>query len=824
MDITLDIEANNLLNEETVDYLASPYVLKDSFEMHCIVVEEHETGDIFAFYDGDTIALDGSVYEGDGEYTTTLKDYAPIQYTHLQLNEFRDWVRANKIGKVIAHNGINYDLLVLKLYFGMDYSVVPDSWDGEPVEIEDTLVLSRTLNPDRFGGNSLDNLSKLCSVRKVEFRKHISATKRFKVFAPDMLYYCIYDVRSNTKVYEMLELERKQDNWDWDDAINLEKRIAEIVTRQEHRGFAFDSKLAEANIKELDSLMKERRDRVTPILPPKKATKDFMKNYTPPARQFLKNGNPSSYLEKFKERLGADIVGEVGAFKFVFNGEEYKLPLPQEPLLTEQPADIDDSTHIKDWLVGLGWEPSEFKDKDLTVKQVKGVGKVKRTQQEYEAAVDKYVEQTLSCNFVKHRCEHLETSPARLRSKLMSKKINRSVKVLTNPNFTKGQDKEMCPNLEKLYKDFPHAKDVVEYLTYKHRRNSILGGGLEWDDEDEAEKGYLAAVREDGRIPTPANTCGAATSRFKHSVVANIPRVTSLFGDKMRGLFGVDAGMIQVGYDFDSLEAKIESHYCWKWEQEEGKPYCNSLLQEKPNDVHNMMSRKISAIIGREFARSPAKNVKYGITYGSSAPKVAKIIGSDLQTGQIVYDAFWQAAAPLEKLKIALSRYWEQKGGKKFILGIDGRKVPTRSAHAILNSLFQSGGVICAKRAAVIHDDKIKKAGLHVDFFKDDWKSKKFCQQLIAYHDEAQLESTRESLKFKSFESEEAAIEGKTKEERETGVIWSDVFEAKGKWFIGYCECGELAVQAVKEAGEYYGLNVELTAGYMLGRNWKDCH
>ena len=105
-----------------------------------------------------------------------------------------------------------------------------------------------------------------------------------------------------------------------------------------------------------------------------------------------------------------------------------------------------------------------------------------------------------------------------------------------------------------------------------------------------------------------------------------------------------------------------------------------------------------------------------------------------MATGQAVFDAFWEAAAPLNGLKKRLAQYWENQGGKKFILGIDGRKVPTRSAHAILNSLFQSAGVICAKRAMVLHDQKLKAEGLSVDFFRDDWKNKQFCQQLIAYH------------------------------------------------------------------------------------------
>ena len=125
--------------------------------------------------------------------------------------------------------------------------------------------------------------------------------------------------------------------------------------------------------------------------------------------------------------------------------------------------------------------------------------------------------------------------------------------------------------------------------------------------------------------------------------------------------------------------------------------------------------------------------VEHSGTYGAQAAKVAKTIGDTLEVGQQVYDAFWLAAFPLASLKKALTAQWEANG-KKYIYGIDGRRVPTRSAHAILNSLFQSGGVICAKRAMVLHDIKLKRAGLSVDFFKDDWKTKEFCQQMIAYH------------------------------------------------------------------------------------------
>lgn len=812
--IVWDIESNGLLDESTVDYTASPYRLKDSFKMHCIVVVDKYTKDVYAFYDGPTIVLDGRRYErvvGSNKYV--LENYNPVEYKHMQLQEFPTFIETY-VGEgceVIAHNQINFDLLACKLYYGMNYTVEEDTWAGKKVEFVDTLVLSKTLNPDRFGGHSLDELSSKTGVRKVDFRPHVSKEERFRDFAPDMLYYNIYDCLANLEVYHYLK--KEQGSWKWDDAISLEKAVADIITRQSHRGFKFNKKLAEEAVKELDALMEERRLRVEPLLPPKKATKTLMKEYTPPKIQFKKDGSHSSNLIKWIEKQGGKILD---THKVELFGKEYDLPLPVEPLITEQPATINDSTHIKEWLVSLGWNPTEWKEKDLSV----DTKKQKLSKEKFIEAVDRYVKQTLESPLCNLRCEFLETTPEKLKAKLLSFKEGKPVRVQTNPSFTVGQEKELCPDLERIAADFPYVKDVVEYLTYRHRRNSILGGGLEWDEEEDAEKGFLSQVREDGRIPTPADTCGAATSRMKHKGVANIARVTSLYGETMRSLFGVDKGFYQIGYDFDSLEAREEAHYCWRYEQEP-REYCNSLLLDKPNDVHTMMAKRISGIIKKEFARGPAKSVKYGCTYGAQPAKIAKTIGADLKTGEIVFNAFWEAAEPLAKLKERLKYYWENTGQKKFILGLDGRKVPTRSAHAILNSLFQSAGVICAKRAMVTHDRLLKEHGLSVDFFAEDWKNKEFAQQLIAYHDEAQMEVSKSLVKFKTFSSEEEAVKWKAEQKE----VWSDIKpNPKGGYFVAYSIPGELAVRAVREAGRYYNLNVDLTAGYMVGLNWAMCH
>lgn len=1102
---TWDIESTGLLNNDSIDYTASPYRLKDSFGIHCIVLENHETGEIVAFYDGDTYVFDGRPYlETDGKYEYELKEYVPQEYTHFQLSEFVDFVNhtgqfADKleyeVELAVAHNGINFDWLATKLFFGLNYSVKYNTWGERKVEIIDSLILSKVLNPDRKPGHSLGDLSKKAGGDvKLDFRKSIPADERFLTFGADMLYYCIYDNKANTAVYYYL-MEEWGEYKKWQEPFELEQRVADIITRQEHRGFKFNMEQAQENIEFLDAEMERLRVLVEPILPKKPATKGYLKNFIPPMKtQLLKSGKPHANIIKFAAKHGGTVEERGDDWWLVALGGEWKLPIVEEGPLCDPfvPSTLNDTTHIKNWLVGLGWSPSEYKDKDLTLKT--GT-KIKKNEEELEKGVVAYIEQTLASNFCADRCEHLECTADTLETTIRSRlaKGKKGLKVLTNPSFTKGQEKEICPNLEGLGEVFPYATQIVHYLTYKHRRNSILGGGADWEDEEEDQeynKGFLAAVRSDGRIPTPAATCDAATSRMKHRSVANVPRVTSLYGEQMRNLFGVETPRyFQIGYDFDSLEAKIESHYCvpmdaqaltrkgwvgyddlkegdeilgynaetglkewtkvkgkvfyknsktfeikgkshtyratadhrwyvntrskgntyvpkvrttaelctgdnivcnapfnmeqdqvnsltsvqpgkwdvpwvervvnmshaervaflegfliadgywhqhkqkpvWRWAQNPGElfeaaltasylvhggnisvafntkdqkvkvatlanrshipvqsltieewgvedvwcpqtelgtwvmrqkdcititgncwryepephEYCNALLLEKPNDVHTMMAKRITETIGRKFERSPAKSVKYGITYGAQAPKVAKTIGSDEYTGQLVFDAFWEAAFPLARLKERLSAFW-QNTGKQYVLGIDGRKVPTRSAHAILNSLFQSGGVICAKRAMVIYDDMIEEEGLSVDFFVDDWKNKDFVQQMIAYHDEAQLEVSRKLVEFKWFskeslgwvkvddEKEQKKIdaeclakvnEWKHNKEQETGQIWANVHESpKGGWYTAYSRAGELASLAVIKAGEHYNLNVQLTAGYDVGNSWASCH
>lgn len=1111
MRVVLDIEASGLLNEDSIDYTQSPYKLRDTFKIWCIVVKDIDTKEIFVFKENEVKTKFVELYK--------------------------------KVTTVIQHNGINYDLLALKLYTGISYTVEPDTINGKEVEIIDTMVVSKTLNPDRFGGHSLDSWGKRFKNSKIDYRGKLIELGvmtgkepkgfEFSFYHPEMINYCIQDVNLTEQVY--FELEKEKGNWPWEDAIKLEKAVAEIITRQEHRGFAFDSNLAVACVKDLDEKIKKIVDVVEPILPPKPLSKTAAKGFTPPATQFLKSGEPSSHIRKFVEKHDGQL-DEENKLVTIF-GKTYKLPIEVEPLIKEEPATLKDTTLIKEWLVrDYGWNPTQYKERDLTVNQKK----VKLNAVAYVKVVEKYVEQTLNSAFCNDRLEHIGATRSNLKRKLLDKDTNKPVKVLTNPTFTIGQDKEICPNLAKLSEKFPYTQQIIEFLTYNHRRNSILGGGFDpEEDEDEPEKGFLANVRVDGRIPTPADTCGAGTSRFKHRICCNIPRATSLYGEQMRSLFGAGDDYYQIGYDFDSLEAKIESHYTYKYEG--GPEYGESLTAEKPNDCHTVLAKYISGLLGRDFPRGTAKSVKYGcfpiditqvltpsgwknfneISIGSSVlsmdtetnvvrvdkvsqtwfypnanvstfgnsrwnmectedhrwfgrtkfmnvsdgdskfytasdfktnysiqtageyvggnsevtpneaalvawllsdghykwskkskmktqgvfgsiaqashkfqkqvklileannmtwketnlgsdnenvnisyrlkatelrqfldkvvgsredkhsvdwvswvlrlsveamesflynfwladgsttvesstvikqnrgniadavmvvgsmlgykvtqtggkcsvinlkkdchvglqtakltpkrtadvacittskgtfiikqqgrisvtgncsynaqPKrVTKIVGCDIDTANVIFNAFWEKASPLKELKENMQKYWETTGEKKFLLGLDKRKLPIRSKGNVINTAFQSAGVICAKRAMVLHDRKLKQHNLVVDFFAEDWKQRTFAQQMIAYHDEAQTEVSKSLVKFKMFKTEQEA-----KEFHKANPEWGEVAHTDKGYYCAYSLPGVLAVQSVKEAGQYYNLNVELTAGYIVHKNWFGCH
>jgi len=192
------------------------------------------------------------------------------------------------------------------------------------------------------------------------------------------------------------------------------------------------------------------------------------------------------------------------------------------------------------------------------------------------------------------------------------------------------------------------------------------------------------------------------------------------------------------------------------------------------------------------------------ISDGAQGPKLAVTLDIPRQAGQEIFDKFWTSSSALKSLKDNLVRYWKAHD-RKFVLGMDGRKVMTRSEHSLVNTLFQSGGIICMKKAMVLWDDWVKEELLDAS-------------QVIHYHDEAQAEVHKSLVEFKQFDSVKEAEEFKDEK------IWSDVMESSNGIFRAYSRPGELGVMSIREAGKALGLNVMLDAEYKVGKSWRDTH
>jgi len=795
----LDLESNDLLSN-MLDFSQFPYKLKADARLWCIVLRNIHTNEI--------ITLD--------------KD-------KLTKNNLRDALK--NCTHLIAHNGIKFDFIVLRLFGLLDYTIgylnQPDTLFGKEVIFVDTLIVSRLLNPDRFGNHSLESWGQRTSNFKSDFRgiciekgyidKNSPKGAEFKCYFPETLTYCIQDTNVNKDTFFAL-VEEMGDYKGWSQAIKLENKLADQAVRRESLGFWFDKDLAIKCVEDLTQKMEELQNKVNPILPPKPMGKTDLGHFTPPATQFLKSGKPSTHIVKFTQRIGAIIEETVSEedkkYYINFEGKRHELPYTL-PLKTHMEADISNLDHVKSTLIDVyNWEPIEWAERDFT----KDSKKQSLSIEKRETAVERWLKETSEGKYKKLRLKiAYENFKAKNIEDLKKKVFDRlkedfPVRLPTSPKVKVGIEKDLCPNLIKLGEKVEFANDFAMFLTYKHRKSSIAGGDVEEMDFDTdfPESGFLSMYREvDGRVPTPAIEIGASSNRYRHIGIANIARASSIYGKEMRSLFGCGEGVLQQAYDFSSLEARIQGHYCWKYTG--GQELAETLLASKPNDIHTLTGIKLG------LDRDSAKSTNYMLVYGGKIPKVKKMLGVTQERATEIFEGFWDSLLALKELKEGVEKYWDANG-QDSVPGIDGRLIKTRSRHSLLNNIFQSGGVICAKYVNVFSMQYIEELGYNIDPFV---AQPSVCE-MIAYHDECQLYVKKDLVKFEMFESKEQAQDF-IKNWKGEGQL-SAVGEGR-VWYVCPPNIVSLAIEyGMRKTEELLKLNVPLGYEWIVGRNWYECH
>jgi DNA polymerase I-like protein with 3'-5' exonuclease and polymerase domains len=171
--------------------------------------------------------------------------------------------------------------------------------------------------------------------------------------------------------------------------------------------------------------------------------------------------------------------------------------------------------------------------------------------------------------------------------------------------------------------------------------------------------------------------------------------------------------------------------------------------------------------------RNNAKTFIYAFLYGAGDEKIGSIVGKGRAAGKALKEKFLTGLPALGKLKNAV----EKACKRGYLIGLDGRRVPVRSAHSALNTLLQGAGALISKRWLIECFLEAEARGLRYGWDGD--------FTLLGYvHDELQW-AVREGLEK---------------------------------------EFGEMAVLCAKRAGDYFKFKCPIDAEFKIGDSWFDCH
>jgi DNA polymerase-1 len=266
---------------------------------------------------------------------------------------------------------------------------------------------------------------------------------------------------------------------------------------------------------------------------------------------------------------------------------------------------------------------------------------------------------------------------------------------------------------------------------------------------------WIEGIKEDGRVHGKVITNGTITGRMSHQSpnMAQIPAVYSPYGKECRALWTVNKGYKLVGVDASGLELRMLAHYM------NDERYTYEVVN---GDIH----RANQAAAGLE-SRDKAKTFIYAFIYGAGSKKIGSIIGGSERDGERAKEKFLRATPSLRSLREKVERVAQ----RRWVRGLDQRKIIIRHPHAALNTLLQGAGAIVMKYALTLLEEYVIRKQI-----------KAF--PVVNVHDEFQ------------YEVEESRAE----------------------------EFGRLAVQSIIDAGKQLNVRCPLNGEYKIGNNWSETH
>ena len=263
----------------------------------------------------------------------------------------------------------------------------------------------------------------------------------------------------------------------------------------------------------------------------------------------------------------------------------------------------------------------------------------------------------------------------------------------------RGSPKVCEENINTLPSTAPIiAKKIGTYLMCKSRANFI--------------EQWFSALGSDGRVHGTVFGVGANTHRMAHiapnmatipSVIFNkegepIKGVEGRFGFDCRSCFIVGNKRKLVGIDAKAIQLRVFAHYV------NDPEYTDAMVNGDPHAFNRDALGLPKTVEGRAIA----KTFIYAFLLGGGDPKLGEIVNGNARDGAALRARFMDRITGVKKLK----QQNEEDARNGYIIGLDGRRLPIKSAHFALSSYLQGGEAVIMKAALVNWYNRVKRLKL----------------------------------------------------------------------------------------------------------------
>jgi hypothetical protein len=687
---------------------------------HCLVIKDADTGQVWRF-------------RKNKREDTIAKGLAMLDSADM----------------IFGHNIVGYDIPMFEKLF---------DWTPQAT-IRDTLVLARLLFPDQkdkdfrlheqgklegklIGSHNLDSWGQRVGMWKGDYKKKKEAEgvaaglipgsdeMRFFVWGTwteELEDYCANDVEVTSLLMQMAAIRESSD-----DAIWVQHMLTDLMCRQQESGFFFDSESA----LELSSELKIARCKLE-----EKLDVEFPGRWLP-AKRIDQCPFPELFTDEEIDGTRWFGVSQVRTT----DSPKYKDPLRARwtkgsvyTPIKWQEFNPRSRPQITDRLQEMGWEPE---DEDYTEK-----GNVKANDVILRRISEIYpVAETLADLMAVNK----------LMGQLADGK-NSWLNMVDDDGFIRAYVNPCGAVTTRATHSFPNLAQIPAIKTKRVAPSEITWEGDKPFIHD--KKGKLIPVI--AKAPKP-------DADPEEKVTVKLLGLAGGWGIESRRLFCVPEGWSLVGSDLAGIELRCLAHRMAKYD---AGAYGKVLLE---GDIHTENQNAAGL-----DSRDTAKTFIYAFLYGAGDEKIGKIVSplsaphAQRKLGKELKSRFLKNIPALGRV----IRDTQQQARRKYIVGLDGRRLFVRSKHAALNTDLQGMGATIANWWLIFIEEKLTEAGLTYGWDGD----YVFCAWV---HDEVQI-ACRIGL-------EEIIM--------------------------------KICIEAAAEAGVYLGFSLPVDASASHGINWSETH